>query len=132
MSNMQQKFLVLAILSTSIISCGTKEETTENIESNDNYYSDLEVSQIAPNDDLITSIEFNIISIPHPDSVGKAFSKIVDRELLFFDILRAEVRRISSDFKLEEHSITKGEDPDQVPRIETFATKKTQKIFLSG
>jgi hypothetical protein len=122
------KALAFSIACLFTISCSSKEDISEK----NNHFSNLEISQFATSNRLKTNLELDTIIISHPEGVGKAFTKIVDDELIFFDILRAEVRKVTNSFELGEYLLTRGDGPNQVPRITTFTANETQRVFLSG
>lgn len=109
-----------------IIGCDTNSTTTEN------YYSNLEIVGIQSSINKNSKLDIDTFLISHPEGIGKGFSKVVNGELIFFDLARMEVRRITNEFELGEYHLTKGDGPNQIPSFQSFASKANQNYLLSS
>ena len=109
-----------------VISCNSKEPKTAS------YYANYDLHLSSALNDTQSIINIDTLKITHPDGVGKGFSRIVNGELVFFDLLRTEVRRITNEFELGEYLLTKGDGPNQIPSFQSFGSSANQNLLLSS
>ncbi len=116
----------VALIYLLVISCNSKEPKTAA------YYANYDLHLSSALNDTQSIINIDTLKITHPDGVGKGFSRIVNGELIFFDLARTEVRRITNQFELGEYLLTKGDGPNQIPSFQSFGSSANQNLLLSN